>query len=340
VGTSYEYANVNYILLGQVIQAVSGESYAAYVQQHIFAPLGMQHSFTSLQQARQAGLAQGYTWRFGVSLPAEDHLLPIPTLLSAGLLVSTAEDMSHYLIAQMNGGRYRDATLLSAAGIAMMHTPPRVPGSTPYHYAMGWIAATLAGIPIVGHTGSTDTFYAFMVLVPQTQWGAILLSNSSGTVFRTLSETDLLPGMARLLAGQEPPPGGLSVSSFYLISDSLLALLTVLVLGWTLRLPWWYRGIRRRSLTQPRVQWWRVIAPLSWEFVLPAVLLLGLPLALGGFSWPQVFFDLPDLGWASLAILTLWLLVGAGRTVLRVLVLRARSRGTPAVISPLQPSLS
>jgi CubicO group peptidase (beta-lactamase class C family) len=340
VGTSYEYANVNYALLGQIVQAVSGESYAAYVQQHIFAPLGMQHSFPSLQQARQAGLAQGYTWRFGASLPSEDHLLPIPTILPAGLLASTAEDMSHYLIAQMNGGRYRDATLLSAAGIAMMHTPPRVPGSTPYPYAMGWVAATVAGIPVVGHNGSTDTFYALMLIVPQTQWGAVLLSNSSGAVFRILSDSDLPPSMARLLAGQELPPAGLSMSTFYLISDSLLALLAVLVLGWTLRLPWWYSRTRRRALTPPRVQWWRVIAAVSWEFVLPAVLLLGIPLALGGFSWPQIVFALPDVGWASLALLTLWLLVGAGRTLLRVLVLRARRRGISPLVSPLQPSLT
>jgi hypothetical protein len=130
------------------------------------------------------------------------------------------------------------------------------------------------------------------------------------------------------------------MSTFYLISDSLLALLAVLVLGWTLRLPWWYSRTRRRALTPPRVQWWRVIAAVSWEFVLPAVLLLGIPLALGGFSWPQIVFALPDVGWASLALLTLWLLVGAGRTLLRVLVLRARRRGISPLVSPLQPSLT
>jgi hypothetical protein len=241
----------------------------------------------------------------------------------------------------MNGGRYRDATILSAAGIAMMHTPPRVPGSIPYPYAMGWATATVAGIPTVGHAGATNTFYALMFMVPQTQWGAIILLNSNSSVFGQFGASDLLPGMAQLLAGQEPPPAGLSVSTFYLISDSLLALIAVLVLVWTLRLPWWYRGIRRRALTQPtRVRWWRVIAPVSWELVLPGVLLLGLPPVLGGFSWPQVIFDLPDLGWASVAILSLWLLVGAGRTLLRVLVLRGRSGGMSPVVSPLQPSLT
>src|SRR5215472_17273640 len=121
VGASFEYANTNYSVLGLIVQVVSGQSYESYVQQHIFAPLQMSQSFASEQDARRDGLAQGYQVWFGVPVPTA---LPSPRdLLPAGYLISTAEDMAHYLIAQLNGGRFGDTAVLSAAGMATLHAP-------------------------------------------------------------------------------------------------------------------------------------------------------------------------------------------------------------------------
>lgn len=121
VGTSFEYANTNYSVLGLIVQTVSGQSYETYIQQHIFAPLQMSHSFASEHDAGRDGLAQGYQVWFG---------FPVPTaqtyprdLLPAGFLISTAEDMAHYLIAQMNGGQFEHTAVLSPAGIAALHAP-------------------------------------------------------------------------------------------------------------------------------------------------------------------------------------------------------------------------
>ena len=48
-------------------------------------------------------------------------------------------------------------------------------------------------------------------------------------------------GLARLLAGQAPPPAGLSLSTFYNVADGLMLLVSALVLWWLLRVPWWYQ---------------------------------------------------------------------------------------------------
>lgn len=115
VGASFEYANTNYSVLGLLVQTVSGQAYETYVQQHIFAPLQMSHSFASEQDARGDGLAQGYQVRFGVPVPTT---LPSPRdLLPAGYLISTAGDMAHYLIAQLNGGRFEHTAVLSYSAI-------------------------------------------------------------------------------------------------------------------------------------------------------------------------------------------------------------------------------
>src|SRR5215469_2795516 len=116
VGASFEYANTNYSVLGLLVQTVSGQSYETYIQQHIFAPLQMSHSFASEQDARRDGLAQGYQVWFGVPVPTAQ---PYPRdMVPAGLLISTAQDMAHYLIAQLNGGQFENAAVLSAAGMA------------------------------------------------------------------------------------------------------------------------------------------------------------------------------------------------------------------------------
>jgi len=69
VGATYEYSNVNYNVLGAIVQAASGQSYEAYVQRHIFDPLDMRHSFSSEQAARDGGLANGHVFWFGMPVP-------------------------------------------------------------------------------------------------------------------------------------------------------------------------------------------------------------------------------------------------------------------------------
>ena len=72
VGSRFEYANTNSVVLGLIVQTVSGQAYETYIQQHVFSPLDMQHSYASIKQARSNGLAQGYQWALGVPVPADD----------------------------------------------------------------------------------------------------------------------------------------------------------------------------------------------------------------------------------------------------------------------------
>jgi CubicO group peptidase (beta-lactamase class C family) len=104
VGSTFEYSNVNYNLLGLIVEAVSGERYAVYVQRHIFARLGMHHSYATRAQARQHGLATGHRYWFGFPVAAPEMETPLGSL-PAAQLISSAGDMAHYLIAQLNDGR-------------------------------------------------------------------------------------------------------------------------------------------------------------------------------------------------------------------------------------------
>jgi CubicO group peptidase (beta-lactamase class C family) len=124
VGASWQYSNQGYQILGLIIQEVSGQSYEEYMREHLFTPLQMQQTFTDWTEARSHGAASGYQYWFGVPLPSE-QAIDRSGLPSGGQLSGSAEDVahSHFLVAQLNGGRFGTTAILSPAGIAEMQRP-------------------------------------------------------------------------------------------------------------------------------------------------------------------------------------------------------------------------
>ena len=163
VGARHIYCSGNYNILGRIIETVSGESYASYIQRHLFTPLQMQHSYTAEQAARQDGLAQGYQWFFGLTIPV--HFPFNPSQLPSGFLIASAEDMTHFLIAQLNGGRYGASTVLSAEGTAAMQAPGVATGAGAGSYGLGWVNRSLGGIPTIQHSGDHPDFHALLLIL-------------------------------------------------------------------------------------------------------------------------------------------------------------------------------
>ncbi len=220
VGSSFEYSNDNYMVLGMVIQAVSGQSYEAYIQEHIFKPLEMHNSFTSQAEAQQHGMSTGYQRWFGFPVASED--LPYPRgMVPAGYLISSAEDLGHYLIAQNNQGRYAGGSILSPQGIEVLHAPAVAAAPDGYHklpsgsYAMGWYVMEMNGTPVIAHDGDTPTFHADMILIPSGNWGIALLVNTN-TVLLGDDIRNLAAGVASILDGQQPIPTPTNYPSVFL----------------------------------------------------------------------------------------------------------------------------
>ncbi len=183
-GAGFEYSNANYIILGMVIQAVSGQSYEDDIQSQIFNPLEMRNSFTSQAEAQAHGMAVGYRQWFGFPVAVRD--LPYARgMVPAGYLISSAEDLGHYLIAQLNQGRYGDVSILSPQGIDTLHAPSVTAAPLGYHkqssgdYAMGWYALTVNGISVITYDGDTPSFHADVILIPARNWGLALLVNTN-----------------------------------------------------------------------------------------------------------------------------------------------------------------
>ena len=324
-GTHYDYCSGNYNVLGRIIETVSGRAYGDYMQQQVFVPLQMHHTFTSLEAARQDGLAQEYQWLFGLAVPAPSHYTP--SQLPSGYVMSSAEDMAHFLIAQLNGGRFGASRVLSAEGIAAMHAPGVATGDGTETYGLGWMTGgSIGGVPVIQHDGGHANARTFLFLEPATRRGAVLLINSFGLLPDVTAFAAMKAGVAQLLAGQAAAPASsLSLPTLYLIVDAVLAALLALALWPLLCLRPWERRLRQdHAVGHPRRL--RVGLRVGWEVGVPLILLMGVRLALniaGAQSWYEGLITFPDFITWLWAISLLVLLTGVLHGVLAFRTWRA-----------------
>jgi CubicO group peptidase (beta-lactamase class C family) len=297
VGSAFEYSNMNYNLLGLIVEAASGESYAAYVQNHIFRPLDMRHSYATRAEAKQNGLAMGHRYWFAHPVADPEEQFPLGSLPS-GQLISSTEDMSHYLIAQLNGGRYGDAQVLSPAGIAEMQCPAAeftvmgVAGQ----YGMGWFIDGQDQAKIVWHDGVVPDFFAYVAILPQQKKGLVLLMNADHFVMCNTALLEVGTGAARLLAGGQADSIWVSVIPWALRGLLLIPALQIIGVAATLRLSGRWRRDPGSRPSRGRMWGLHILLPL-----IPNLSLVAIPISLQASGLlPFLLRFGPDFSWLAL----------------------------------------
>ncbi len=272
VGQRFEYSNLNFVLLGAVLQAVSGRSWHALVQTQVFQPLQMTRSYTDHDAGRQAGMTAVHRMWFG--LPVAQRVGLLPGLAPAGSLVSSAADMSRYLAMLLAEGAGPAGQVVSQQGAAQL-LAPAAPlrrfklGATDFEfrYGEGWLVGRFgAATDARWHQGALAPFEAWMVLLPDTKQAVVLLINANSELpFNDVDAvTSRLPlGVVNLLRGQ-PPPQGPSLREAYLpfnVASALVLLGLVALARWV--------G-RARSIA------WSVVLLLAAIAIVVALQVMGL----------------------------------------------------------------
>ncbi|HET7269732.1 MAG TPA: serine hydrolase domain-containing protein [Rubrobacter sp.] len=336
VGSAWEYCNMNYNLLGLIVEATSGESYEDYVHNHIFAPLEMTHTYTSHAEAKQNGMAVGSRYWFAVPFAAPDMPLPRGSL-AGGELISSSEDMARYLIAHLNEGRYGNAQILSAAGIDELHRPAVEANMTgiPFgHYGMGWIIEETDHIKIVWHSGTCPDFFSYMAILPEQKKGVVLLINANHLMMDKTTFTEVGVGVAKLLAGERFVPNRFGAVPWILRSLPLIPALQVVGVAATLRrLARWHQDPNSHPLSG--IKWGRyILLPLIPDLLVSLPLLgslwtgtLDVPLLgmLGRGTLDVMLLFMPDVSWIALVCGSFALAWMVLRTGLVLWTLRKRS---------------
>jgi CubicO group peptidase (beta-lactamase class C family) len=177
-GEEIRYSNYAMALAGLLIEQASGESFQDYVEEHLFAPLGMTNS--SFRQPPPTRVEARVATAGAGRVP--DALLAYP----AGSMVSTAVDMARFMIAHLNGGLVGSGRVLSEGSVRLMHTrqwraDPRIPG-----VGLDFFESTLGGEPGLFHTGARIHF-SLLYLFPERRVGIFVVhSMRQGGEFQTL----------------------------------------------------------------------------------------------------------------------------------------------------------
>jgi CubicO group peptidase (beta-lactamase class C family) len=323
VGTTWQYSNANYWTLGMIVQAVSGQSYEAYIQQHIFGPLQMGNSYTSQTAAAANGLPTGHCYWYGFPVASE---LPFDRggLGSMGLSAS-AQDMSGYLSLYLNRGQHGATTLISPAGAAELQRAGVPTGLDGVSYAMGWEVGQVHGTTTISHDGSGFDSHANVVLLPDRGWGVVVMENGENSpdeFFGSRRMTGIAYGVAGLLIGEDPPATSSSLS-LWAVYGVVLGILIIQVVGMvrsarTIRT--WQTVPSRRPTGALRIGL-RVGLPLlvSWTWAL--LVLVGLPQVIRA-PLSAVLMGLPDLGYPLVASAVLAFGWGLARAVWAIWTLR------------------
>lgn len=291
VGASREYSNLNYLLLGQIVKAVSGQSYTDHVREHIWQPLDMTHSYFS--QAEAVGLADGYRTFYGLRFPAQ---IPIPTgMIPSGYAISSAEDLSHYLVAYLNEGQFGRTAVLDSPGFHDIYWN-RLPGS-----------ATSAE---TSQSGGTLNYNADIHVLPGQGVGVAVLTNT-----RHLWD-DLLPVTTAASIAQSvayraarwpvPESPVMSLWQSYLLLDFL----ALGLIGWALFRLW--RLIRSWDTAVSRN--WRTVVSVCLDVGSGLLLLAGIPWW-AGQRWDYLLRTQPDLAGPVFGAGIILVIVGVVRAV-------------------------
>jgi len=164
-GTKWYYSNSGYVVLGAIIEKVSGESYEDYLREHIFEPLGMQNTGYCHNDRIITGRAQGYTIdNDGNISNAPEIAMTIP--FSAGALYSTVGDLLKW-----DRALYTDK-VLSKKSLQEMWTPVL------NEYGYGWTISDKSGHRRIEHSGGIDGFSADIARYPDDRLTIIVLGNN------------------------------------------------------------------------------------------------------------------------------------------------------------------
>lgn len=280
-GTTFEYSNLNYRVLGYLIEILTEEPFENYITSHIFSPLGMNSTYPTQTLAEPQGLLPGYRNWFGFSIPW-DHDYG-PAISPSGGIVSTATDICNYMLFQLGSTSVSNSSVLSGSYLHRGHSlPVYLPSSI---YAMGWYNVTTPdGYDLLVHGGDLSTFHTDVVLLPEYKLGVVVMMNINSYTGNLAGYNSIYQTLIALMLEDPLPSFPLTHRLVYLILDCLI-FLSLGVSGWRLytstsRFRTFIQKLDRKSFTRPQ-QIRRSLLRLLLQLVCPLIIVGVIPLGVG-----------------------------------------------------------
>ena len=187
-GAEYLYSNTGYNLLAEMVRRVSGQSFRAFTNERIFAPLGMTQTrfvddHTEVIANRAFGYARADSGRWS-------HVPNALTALGSSSMFSSVDDLARWLI------NFDEMKVGGREVLTLMRTPRPLNGGAPNPYAFGLVGGNYRGMPMFTHSGSWAAFSTYLVHLPDQKMGIVALANSS-----TINAQDAVIKVANIFLG-------------------------------------------------------------------------------------------------------------------------------------------
>lgn len=202
--TRYDYDNMLYIVAGEVVERVSGQSWEDFIESRIMEPLGMNESAASFKRIKER------TNLIDAHVPVDGRLQVVPKQEakrhnSVGGIYSNVSDMSKWVLMQLNRGRYGDSRekyIFSGEVHREMWTPQTVRPvgrggayrTNFAFYGLGWNLADINGYLHVSHTGGHSGIVTQVTMLPELSLGIIVLTNQEEVSAFTAITNSIIDG--------------------------------------------------------------------------------------------------------------------------------------------------
>ena len=215
-GNSYEYSNAAFVVAGLVISKVSGMSYASFLEQEIFLPLGMKHTTTRPEDFGSMDISYGHypSTESPIAAKREPEFETVEYAPAGSSLHSCGDDMAKYLVALLNENQIISSHTKAALWTSYINFPglSKDDGGDgkAFGYGLGWMISNIEGRNIIHHGGSTGKTSSFTMIDTANKIAAAILMN----VDMTFSDKYAFPTEVNILNNVLRLATGLPVSAF------------------------------------------------------------------------------------------------------------------------------
>jgi CubicO group peptidase (beta-lactamase class C family) len=193
------YTNAAFMTAGEIIPKMNGQTWAAFVKDSLFTPLEMNSTLAlskDIKTATNKATAHTVAWGVLKKIPYGN----IDNLAPAGSISSSINDMSHWVMAQLNDGKYNGKQVIPTEARIQTWSPNSIIGQGGHRfnkahfalYGLGWFLQEYSGREIVSHTGGVNGFVTSVTLVPEEKLGIIVLTNTDANSFYESLKNEIL----------------------------------------------------------------------------------------------------------------------------------------------------
>ncbi len=266
-GTLFEYADLNYCLLGALIENVSGMTYEEYMDYAVFTPLGMNHTTVDPEKAEILGKADGHQPMYGKVVAR--NIPAMKSARAAGWVMSCAEDMGKWLLLNLNKGVLDGEQVIPAEDIEEIHSISILyeDNNEQMAYGMGWSISYTGDILYHFHCGDTPNFTGDMLLLPDYDTGiAVLVNGQVSNVSHNIATE-----IANILLGLKLTSINVPWWAHWKALDTLATGILFSVIGLFIILGMYIWWLVRQARSRKRCFFWSAASgpcPPAWQIVL------------------------------------------------------------------------